>query len=251
MTRTSVIRSGLLSFVCILSPGALRADTMYSFSGTYGTYHVSISFDTSLTGTALDNLSTDDITSTVSNFMETNTIPSTGSAALDVVNSTDSLGNITSFSITDLLDQVVTNTSDTVPGTPTTYSAPSTDTAGHAQMFTNVQSGTLFGYYGYGIGYCTWDDNSGLPSNNPPSTDPNCLATAVSHPGTPSLSATGSGAWSPLNPGRSGHGTGGQQRHDAGHRTVARPGTGDGSPQTAHLFFKVSHLANATFCSYS
>src|SRR5215471_10522508 len=51
------------------------------------------------------------------------------------------------------------------------------------------------------IGYCTWDDNTGLPSNNPPSTDPNCPATAVSHPGTPSMSATGSGAWSPLNPG--------------------------------------------------
>jgi hypothetical protein len=103
---------GLSSLLCFMLPGALRADTMYSLSGTYGSYSVSISFDTSLTGSALDGLTSDNITPTVSDFLETNTIPGNGSASLNVTISTDSLGNITTFSITDTSDQVVTNTED-------------------------------------------------------------------------------------------------------------------------------------------
>ena len=93
MKAKAVMPRGLFSLLCIVSFGVLRADAtptdpMYSFSGVYGTYDVSISFDTSLTGAALDNLTSDNITSTVSNFMETSTIPGHGSAALNVTIST-------------------------------------------------------------------------------------------------------------------------------------------------------------------
>ena len=64
-------------------------------------------------GAALDNLVSDDITSTVSNFVESNDIPGNGSASLQVIVTTDSLGNIALFSITDATNQVVTNTLDT------------------------------------------------------------------------------------------------------------------------------------------
>jgi hypothetical protein len=199
---------GLLRLLCFALPGALRADTMYSLSGTYGSYSVSISFDTSLTGSALDSLTSDNITPTVSDFLETNTIPGNGSASLNVTISTDSLGNITAFSITDTSGQVVTNTEDSgeTAGTPGTYNAPSisgdtfinTDNLGDGLIiFTYLQnsSGSLVVCtYDTSIGGALIDhDGSGCPSQ--------IVASGGTSPAPVNASGTGTFTSNPLNPG--------------------------------------------------
>jgi MYXO-CTERM domain-containing protein len=203
---------GLLSLLCVGLPGALRADTMYSLTDTYGAYNVSISFDTSLTGSALDNLSSNNITSTVSDFVETNTIPGNGSASLNVTISTNSLGNITAFSITDASDQVVTNTEDSgetagTPATSTTYSAPPTDGDGSPLIGTVVPDpGHLDAFYEDG-NLCEYDTSDGALFDDEVVIG-SCPATAVEHPGSPAIppapvnaSGTGTFTSNPPNPG--------------------------------------------------
>jgi hypothetical protein len=203
---------GLLSLLCVVVPGALRADTMYSLTGTYGPYNVSISFDTSLTGSALDNLSSDNIKSTVSDFLETNTIPGNGTAILNVTISTDSLGNITAFSITDTSDQVVTNTEDSgetagTPATSTTYTAPATDTIGSPLLGTVVpEPGYFDAFYADG-NLCDYDSSNGELFDDELVIG-SCRATAVEHPGSPAtppeaVNASGTGTFTsnPSNPG--------------------------------------------------
>jgi hypothetical protein len=85
-------------YAVLMLPGA-QGSTSYSFTGTYGSYSVAISFDTSLTGTALDNLSAHDITTTVS--------------------------NIISFNITGTVDQVVTEYTGLGPDGTHEYYVPS------------------------------------------------------------------------------------------------------------------------------
>jgi len=63
-----VFSIGLLGLLCLMLPGSLRADTVYTYTGNaytscYGTYTctgtppaLSITFDTTLTGVQLDNL---------------------------------------------------------------------------------------------------------------------------------------------------------------------------------------------------
>jgi hypothetical protein len=202
---------GLLSLLCVVAPGALRADTMYSLSDVYGSYTVSISFDTSLTGSALANLLSDNITSTVSGFIETNTIPGNGSASLNVTISTDALGNITTFSITDSTDQVVTNSEDSgetagTPATPTTYSAPAADGDGSPLTGTVVpETGYLDAFYQDG-NLCEYDTSDGMLFFDDGLGS--CPAKAVEHPGSPgtppaSVSASGTGTFTsnPLDPG--------------------------------------------------
>jgi hypothetical protein len=190
--------------LCLMLPRAQA--TSYSFTGTYGSYSVAISFNTSLTGTLLAGLSLADITSTVSGFTETNTIPNSVTAAQSVVISTDSKGNITAFTITDTSGRVVTNTSDTGPAVPAkkTVTPAATDLAGNPLMASNVQNGNdLFAYYGYGIGYCVYDLTTGDFSTHG-NTDQNCPpAVVTTTPATPSVSADGSGTWTsnPPNPG--------------------------------------------------
>src|SRR5579863_1556729 len=110
-------------------PGALEGATSYSFTGSYPPYSVNISFNTSLTGAALDDLVSSNITSTVSGFSETNTINGVGSAALSIIISTDSQGNITAFTITDTRNEVVTKTTDSFNGTGG-FTPPPQDLAG-------------------------------------------------------------------------------------------------------------------------
>ena len=203
----------LSSLLCFMLPGALRADTMYSLSGTYGSYSVSISFDTSLTGSALDGLTSHNITPTVSDFSETNTIPGNGSASLNVTISTDSLGNITTFSITDTSDQVVTSTEDSgetagTPATPETFSPPAADDTGLTLIDSFSLTGLVSGIYLDG-GLCTYNTGSFeggelLDDED----DGNCPTRAVEHPGSPAtpgtpVTAAGTGTFTsnPLNPG--------------------------------------------------
>jgi hypothetical protein len=185
--------------------GRIEAAVLFSFSGTYSPYTVSISFNTSLAGAQLDDLTLTDITPSVSGFSETNTIPGNILTPLLVKISTDSLGHITAFDITDTQGQEVTNTTDTGPGTPgTVYSPPATDLVGNTLQFSNVQNGDeLFGYYGYGIGYCVWNTSTGQPSP-PGNTDPYCPTAAIGSPGIiPGPSVSGNGIWisNPADPG--------------------------------------------------
>jgi hypothetical protein len=73
-----VLSIGLLSLLCLVLPGSLRADTIYSYTGnpytvnlgTYsgGTYSLSVSFDVAA-GTPLDSLAPDtNITADVTSF---------------------------------------------------------------------------------------------------------------------------------------------------------------------------------------
>lgn len=98
----------------ILLPGSLRADTIYTYTGNpyntcYGTYctggpyALSVKFDTTLTGSALDNLNLTDITGSISTFSftdanglnlnQTNADPSNTKFLV----TTDSSGNITAW----------------------------------------------------------------------------------------------------------------------------------------------------------
>jgi hypothetical protein len=204
MRPTAVVRSVLLSFLCIMLPVGLRADILYSLTGTYSPYTVSISFDTSLSGAALDNLSSDNITSTVSNFSETNTIPANGSAALDVIISTNSLGNITAFTVTDTSDQVVTATEDSgeTAGTPPTYAAPPKDDSG-GELIDSFNAGVLTtGIYVSG-GSCAYFNNGELFDDADGGACPkSAVETSTGSPPEP-VSASGSGTFTsvPPNPG--------------------------------------------------
>jgi hypothetical protein len=177
------------------------------FSGTYSPYSVTISFDTSLSGSQLDGLNLFDITSTVSNFMETNNIPGTGSATEAVLISTDGLGNITGFSITNTNGDIVTQAQDTGPAIVGGYEPPPQDLAGFGECCTSNSGGVLFGSYPAFSGenpddfFCTYSDSSGhLITDNDAGF---CPANAVSTGSTPGTTASGSGSFSsnPNDPG--------------------------------------------------
>jgi PEP-CTERM motif len=203
----------LCCLLCVLSPDAARAGLVgYSFTGTYSPYSVTISFDSSLTGASLDNLASQDITSSVSNFVESNTIGGTGSASLSVIISTDSLGNITSFDITDVGNQTVTDTTDSIPAVPgiTTYVAPPEDEAGFPLGDTSDSGGVLFGSYPAFPGenpldfYCDWNDSNGnLTLDNDAGFCPSGAVPESTVGGSPAISASGSGIFTsiPSDPG--------------------------------------------------
>ena len=78
MKMTKCALAMVLGLLCLMLPSALRADTLYSYTGnpfnscignyTCGTPALSITFTTSLTGAALNNLSFADISSTITSF---------------------------------------------------------------------------------------------------------------------------------------------------------------------------------------
>ena len=131
----------LASMLCIMPPRAAHADTIY-FTGTYPPYSVAISFHTTLVGAALDNLVSANITPTVSNFSETNTIGGLGSASLSVIISTNAVGDITAFTITDTKGEVVTETTDSA--TVLGFTAPPTDLAGRPLQSTSDSASQIF-----------------------------------------------------------------------------------------------------------
>src|SRR5262249_54059293 len=116
--------------LCLMLPGAVPVSLPYSFTGSHPPYSVALYFNLSPTGAAVDNRLSANITPTVSNFSETNNIGvSIGGGSLSVILSTDALGNITAFTITDTQGQIVTETSDSANNV-LTFAAPPTDLAG-------------------------------------------------------------------------------------------------------------------------
>ncbi|HEV3332953.1 MAG TPA: PEP-CTERM sorting domain-containing protein [Bryobacteraceae bacterium] len=132
---------GLLVFLCVMPGSLLRADNVYTYTGTdytschgsdcFGTYALSLSFDTTLTGAQLDNLAINtvsggDLTAYVSSFSftdgtglsfsEANPYPGGLTDIFDV--STDSNGNILSWNISAQLNG---------PGAVWIYAAETTD----------------------------------------------------------------------------------------------------------------------------
>lgn len=119
-----VFSMGLFGLLCLLLPASLRADTTYTYTGNTFTActdlfvsgsgcqgSVNIFFETSLTGSALDNLSDDDITNslvlaTITDGEEAYTGPigcgpvcNNGINFVTVHISTNAVGDITAWSI--------------------------------------------------------------------------------------------------------------------------------------------------------
>jgi len=204
------MRTGhLLGLACIFAVAAVQASpVLYDLNGTYSPYIVSLSFNTSLTGSGLDNLSSDDITATISNFADANSIPGAGSGvtATSVIISTDALGNITTFVITTSDGVVVNNTQDIAPGT-VIWGPPPEDEAGFALGDTSNTGGIIFASYPAFAGenpndfFCDYSNSSGAL------TDDNdagfCPGTAVDEGNNPGTTGTGSGTFTstPTNPG--------------------------------------------------
>src|ERR1700693_2137948 len=113
---------GLLGLLCLMLPGSLRADTIYTYTGTpfttcYVSYtcngttpFLSITFDTTLSGAQLDNLSlgsTGVITATVTSFTFNDNAgftyigPALGTNGMFDIG-TDASGHITSWALTAL-----------------------------------------------------------------------------------------------------------------------------------------------------
>lgn len=192
--------------LCVVLPAALRADVVsYSFNGTYSGYSVSISFNTFLTGSQLDNLNAANITPKVSNFTETNTIPGSGFTVSEVLLSTDALGNITAFSITSTNGTVVTGTFDSVPA-GIYWTAPPKELAGFALGQHSDIAGIIFASYPTAPGqdpnefFCEFTDTTGVLVLD--KDDGFCPTTAVENTATATIAA-GSGTWMsvPANPG--------------------------------------------------
>lgn len=124
LTSKSVFSIGFLGLLCLVLPGSLQAQTVYTYTGNAynpadcfgvycsgGPYALSITFDTTLTGSALDNLTVNtvtggDLTADISSFSFTDGILAInqGNANLspdftffDV--STDNNGNITAWAL--------------------------------------------------------------------------------------------------------------------------------------------------------
>lgn len=115
MKAINLLFPSVLSLLCLVLPCTLRADTVYSYKSNgytscFGTYSpcsgttLSITFQTTLTGTQLDNLQGADITSTVTSFdmtdgkgVDVNNMNAT--PGVTFVIDTDSAGNITQWSI--------------------------------------------------------------------------------------------------------------------------------------------------------
>lgn len=183
-------------FLAASLPGTLGAMTLYTLSASYPPNTATISFDTSLTGPPLENLVADDITSTVSNFSETNNIVANGSASLQVIISTDPLGNITAFTITDTSDQVVTNTSDT--GTEgNIFIAPPSDQHGTPLTNATLAGGLIIASYNSGT--CSYNDTTGALVTD--SDGGLCPSTASSEPLLIIESGQGTFTSNPPNPG--------------------------------------------------
>src|SRR5271166_1290064 len=116
-----VVSIGLLSLLCLILPGSLRADTVYTYTGnaynsadcigTYcsgGPYAMSITFDTTLSGSAVDDLTmtnspNGNLGFDISRFSLTDGMVSISSADpgafLDVDITTDGTGNIVSWNL--------------------------------------------------------------------------------------------------------------------------------------------------------
>lgn len=184
------------AFFSITLSGTLGAMTLFTLSATYTPYNVTISFDTSLAGTSLENLVSDDITSTASNFAETNNIVANGSASLQVIISTDPFGNITAFTITDAVDQVVTNTSDT-GAEGNIFIAPPSDQHGIPLSSESIAGGQIIA--SYNTGTCTYNDTSGTLVTD--SDGGSCPSTASSEPLLIVASGQGTFTSTPPNPG--------------------------------------------------
>jgi hypothetical protein len=107
--------AALLGLLCVVLSGPAQADTVFTYTDTYGGKPVSITFDTTLSGASLDNLAPGtNISGEVVSFSETNGIvpAPTDTAGFPVgVNTfftpytveigTDALGNISSFDISE------------------------------------------------------------------------------------------------------------------------------------------------------
>jgi PEP-CTERM motif-containing protein len=111
---------GLLGPLCLMLPDSLQADTTYSYQSSpyttcFGTYTcsgtaLSITFNTSLTGTSLDNLNQANITPTITSFTMTdgngvdiNMVNAT--PGVSFVIDTNSSGQITQWSINAAIDK--------------------------------------------------------------------------------------------------------------------------------------------------
>jgi hypothetical protein len=110
----TIILTGVLGLLPLTLPVSLQADTSYSYTGdavdtSIGIFQVTISFDTTLTGGALQNLApnTDITSSLVSLAISPGTYPNQDEAAFPATDQTlqpppivqigtDALGNITS-----------------------------------------------------------------------------------------------------------------------------------------------------------
>jgi hypothetical protein len=119
LNAKSVILTGVLGFLPLTLPVSLQADTTYSYTGnavdtSIGTFQVTISFDTTLTGGALQNLApnTNITPSLVSFTISPGTYPNQDTAGFTATDQalqppptvqigTDALGNITSWDISE------------------------------------------------------------------------------------------------------------------------------------------------------
>jgi hypothetical protein len=159
----------LLGLLCVMLPGSVRADTVYTytgnaytscaFGGTYcsgGPYALSITFDTTLMGAQLDNLATGvvvagDLTAYISSFSfkdgsgKSITLANASGYGFDV--STDNTGAITGFNVS-------------------SYIIPPAGTAMSLLMFASPgNDGSVIGYNGVG-------GNTGFYSNGYNTNDP-------------------------------------------------------------------------------
>lgn len=113
----------VLGLLCLILPTALRADTMYAYTGnafnncvgnyTCGTPGLSITFTTNLTGAALNNLAYSDISSTITSFTMSDGFgvsnTNLNSPSFIFIISTNGSGAITNWAIESIAP---------VPGTP-------------------------------------------------------------------------------------------------------------------------------------
>jgi hypothetical protein len=123
MKTTNYAVAMVLGLVCLMLPTALRADTMYAYTGnpfnscggTYvcGTPALSITFTTNLTGSSLNNLAYSDISSTITSFTMSDGFglsnTNLNSPSFIFIVSTNGSGAITNWAIESIAP---------VPGTP-------------------------------------------------------------------------------------------------------------------------------------
>jgi hypothetical protein len=113
MRMTKYALAMVLGLLCLMLPSALRADTIYTYTGNIftacvGTYPcnvpaLSITFDTTLTGAALNNLAFSDISSSIKSFTITDgtglSITDLTATAFTFAIGTDASGNINVWNI--------------------------------------------------------------------------------------------------------------------------------------------------------
>jgi len=168
-----VFSIGLLGLLCLMLPGSLRAQTIYTYTGnpyTFcgGTYtcngttpFLSITFDTSLTGAALDGLSGDNITATVQSLSFTDGtglfLNSCDITSCYVTISTNSNGDIYAWQVIPL-----------VPPPPTGYYGFSTYGFGTNEDYSQTTTATTVGW-GYSTTPGIWSPPSTATTPEPSS----------------------------------------------------------------------------------